>query len=383
MSRTALLVSVLSLISIPVYAQSAGDVVISEIMPDPENALDGDGEYVELYNATSSDLNLQGWSLVVDGTGNDENDQLDDVTIPSEGFVVLCVNDDATANGGLDNCAFDYVNEISLNNNGSSVVLKNASGTEVDRVEYDDGTNWPVTSGASMEYISQPSADNNNAANWQEATTQKGDFANDANADEGSPNANATGGALPVELASFDVSTDGQRGVLTWQTASETNNAGFAVQHQSPASSDWRKLGYREGEGTTTQPRSYRFTTDRLGSGTHTFRLKQVDTDGTAHFSAPKTVAVRGDAGLTLLSGHPVVRGQSAVLSIEVPTRQSVTVMLYDVLGQQVRTVTSGKMAPGQPMRATVSTADLSSGIYFLRAQGPSFQRTKKLTVVQ
>ena len=190
-------------------------------------------------------------------------------------------------------------------------------------------------------------------------------------------------GPIPVELASFDVSTDGQRGVLTWQTSSETNNAGFAVQHQSPASSDWRKIGYREGEGTTTQPQSYRFTTDRLGSGTHTFRLKQVDTDGTAHFSAPKTVAVRGTAGLTLLSGHPVVRGQSAVVSIEVPTRQSVTVTLYDVLGQQVRTVTSTKMAPGQPTRATVSTADLSSGIYFLRAQGASFQQTKKLTVVQ
>jgi len=362
-------------------------VVISEIMPDPENALDGDGEYVELYNATSSDLNLQGWSLVVDGTGNDENDQLDDVTIPStipsEGFVVLCVNDDATANGGLDNCALDYVNDISLNNNGSSIVLKNESGAEVDRVEYDDGTNWPVTSGASMEYVSQPSANNNIAANWQEATTKKGDFAGDSNADLGSPNANAIGGALPVERTAFDVSTDGQRGVLTWSTASETNNAGFAVQHQAPAANGWRKVGYREGEGTTTQPQSYRFTTDRLKSGTHTFRLKQVDTDGTAHYSAPKTIAVRSGAGLTLLSSHPVVQGQSAVLSIEVPTRQPVTVTLYDVLGQQVRTVTSAEMAPGQPTRARVSTTDLSSGIYFLRAQGASFQQTKKLTVVQ
>jgi len=190
-------------------------------------------------------------------------------------------------------------------------------------------------------------------------------------------------GPIPVELASFDVSTDGQRGVLTWQTASETNNAGFAVQHQAPVANDWRKVGYREGEGTTTQPQSYRFTTDRLESGTHTFRLKQVDTDGTAHYSAPKTIAVRSGAGLTLLSSHPVVQGQSAVLSIEVPTRQPVTVTLYDVLGQQVRTVKSAEMAPGQPTRATVSTADLSSGIYFLRAQGPSFQQTQKLTVVQ
>ena len=277
------------------------------------------------------------------------------------------------------NCADET--SITLNNTGDDIILRNASDDIVDQVSYTGS--WPFADGKSSEYVGAASDDNNLDQNWQEASTKKGDFAGDSNADFGSPNANATGGALPVELASFDVSTDGQRGVLRWQTASETNNAGFAVQHQAPTANDWRKVGYREGAGTTTQPQSYRFTTDQLETGTHTFRLKQVDTDGTAHFSAPKTVAVQGTAGLTLLSSHPVVQGQSAVLSVEVPKRQAVTVTLYDVLGQQVRTVKSAEMAPGQPTRATVSTADLSSGIYFLRAQGPSFQRTKKLTVVQ
>ena len=347
-------------------------------MPSPSGS-DSDEEYVELFNTTDQDISIDGWDLQdANDAANDRASPISGVTVPADGFVLICRNTVTQENGGI-NCGDET--SITLNNTGDDIILRNSNDDIVDQVNY-TGT-WPFADGESAEFVGAPGDDNNSSQNWQEASTKKGDFAGDSNADFGSPNANATGGALPVELASFEVSTDGQRGVLMWQTSSETNNAGFAVQHQSPASSDWRKIGYREGEGTTTQPQSYRFTTDRLGSGTHTFRLKQVDTDGTAHFSAPKTVAVRGTAGLTLLSGHPVVRGQSAVVSIEVPTRQSVTVTLYDVLGQQVRTVTSTKMAPGQPTRATVSTADLSSGIYFLRAQGASFQQTKKLTVVQ
>lgn len=55
--------------------------------------------------------------------------------------------------------------------------------------------------------------------------------------DEDGPDAGATwmlfGGTarLPVEMASFDGTRTGERTVrLTWRTASETNNAGFAVQ---------------------------------------------------------------------------------------------------------------------------------------------------------
>lgn len=37
---------------------------------------------------------------------------------------------------------------------------------------------------------------------------------------------------LPVELAAFEATSDGENVLLTWQTTSETNNAGFQVQHK-------------------------------------------------------------------------------------------------------------------------------------------------------
>ncbi|MEM6337470.1 MAG: hypothetical protein AAF752_12950, partial [Bacteroidota bacterium] len=56
-------------------------------------------------------------------------------------------------------------------------------------------------------------------------------------------------GALPVELAAFDAVSDGPDVVLSWQTASETNNAGFAVEQkldvagERGASSEWTEVG--------------------------------------------------------------------------------------------------------------------------------------------
>jgi len=82
--------------------------------------------------------------------------------------------------------------------------------------------------------------------------------------------------ALPVELSSFSAQRDGQSAVLTWSTASETNNAGFAVQH-AIGTEGFEQIGWVEGVGTTNEAQTYDFTAENLSAGTHRFRLKQED----------------------------------------------------------------------------------------------------------
>jgi len=188
--------------------------------------------------------------------------------------------------------------------------------------------------------------------------------------------------ALPVELVSFEAARDGARAVLTWQTATETGNAGFAVQRRTKADG-WAERGFVQGAGTTTRPQSYRFATDALAGGTHTFRLKQIDADGTAHHSDPRTVMIRGEAGLVLSGANPLQKGQPVAMRVQVENKQFVEVVLYDVLGQRVRTVTTDRATPAQPIRATMSTDGLASGVYFLRAHGSSVEATQRLTVLR
>ena len=74
---------------------------------------------------------------------------------------------------------------------------------------------------------------------------------------------------------------------LTWTTATETGNAGFRVQRKAGGANDgsWTTVGSVEGKGTTTEPTSYQYVDEGLPyeADRLTYRLKQVDTDGSSY----------------------------------------------------------------------------------------------------
>ena len=194
----------------------------------------------------------------------------------------------------------------------------------------------------------------------------------------------ATSRQLPVELSSFDAAQSGASSVdLSWTTASETNNAGFRVEHQGPAASSWSKLGFVEGHGTTTNAQSYRFDAEDLSIGTHRFRLKQVDLDGSTTLHDPVTVDLQMRKALRLGAPSPNPVQGTATASFAVKEAVQTQVTLYNVLGQQVTTLYRGTPTAGEAQSLRVHTSDLTSGVYFLRLQADGQSRTERLTVVR
>jgi hypothetical protein len=133
------------------FTPNVGDIVLNEIMPHPEGAQDNHitdaaclndgecGEWVELYNTTDADIDVNGWYIYDhndDGSSNhrwainigrsDNNGNLTDsgeTTVPAHGFLVVYKN-----GGGM-----------SLNDTGSeAVVLRDNSGTLMDQHSFDD-----------------------------------------------------------------------------------------------------------------------------------------------------------------------------------------------------------------------------------------------------
>ncbi len=88
---------------------------------------------------------------------------------------------------------------------------------------------------------------------------------------------------VPVELVSFTGSADGKTIGLVWKTATETNNRGFDVEKKNGIS--WVKIGFVPGSGTSTESHSYSFTDNAPGTGKNTYRLRQVDFDGSFVYS--------------------------------------------------------------------------------------------------
>lgn len=192
---------------------------------------------------------------------------------------------------------------------------------------------------------------------------------------------------LPVELTSFEATQTGGRAVrLRWQTASETNNAGFRVEHRRPKADAWRQLGFVESKasgGTTTKAQSYRYAVEDLAVGTHAFRLKQVDLSGAAHLHDPVTIEVQMQEALRLSVPVPNPASGTATLRFAVREQTEAKVTLYNTLGQRVRTLYRGTPTAGESQRIRLDATGLPSGVYLLRLRAGGQAKTRRLTVVR
>ncbi|MEK7253772.1 MAG: hypothetical protein AAB316_03445, partial [Bacteroidota bacterium] len=89
---------------------------------------------------------------------------------------------------------------------------------------------------------------------------------------------NGTSSLLPVELKSFSARLLDERIALEWVTASEQNNSGFEVQRSSDGV-DFQRIGWLDGNGTTTEEHRYIYTDPVPKLGFNYYRLVQMDFD--------------------------------------------------------------------------------------------------------
>jgi hypothetical protein len=192
------------------------------------------------------------------------------------------------------------------------------------------------------------------------------------------------GQVLPVELASFNGTTIDKNLRLTWKTASEQNNAGFEVQRKEE--SGWNRVGYVEskaGGGTTTEAKSYQFVATGLSVGTHQFRLKQVDLDGSAVIHGPISARVQMQEVLKLTAPAPNPVSSTAILSFAVKGQARATVAVYDMLGRRTATLFEGRPTAGESTRLRLDASGLPSGPYIIQLRADGQAQTQRMTVVR
>ena len=146
-------------------------LVINEAMQNPSAVSDSAGEWLELYNPTSADVDINGWTIADNDFDSHAINNGGPLVVPAGGYLVLGRNADSSIKGGV---AVDYqYSNFSLGNSADEIVLFDGTGIEIDRIEYDGGPVWPDPNGASMS-LRDPALDNNDGANWCEAVTPYG-----------------------------------------------------------------------------------------------------------------------------------------------------------------------------------------------------------------
>lgn len=168
-------------------SQNVGDLVITEIMQNPSAVNDADGEYFEIFNTTTSDIDINGWTISDNDTDFHTISNGGPLVVAANSYFVFGRDGDSTLNGGY-NVDYEYSSFI-LTNTSDEVVLSTPTGLVIDSVAYDDGATFPDPAGASMELIGTSASENDNGANCQTATESYGD------GDLGSPGAESS---IPV-----------------------------------------------------------------------------------------------------------------------------------------------------------------------------------------
>ncbi len=191
---------------------------------------------------------------------------------------------------------------------------------------------------------------------------------------------------IPVELTSFYANVSEDKVNLNWSTSTETNNSGFNIERSS--GSEFQVIGFAAGHGTTTEIQSYTFTDDNVSNGKYSYRLKQIDLDGTFEYSKTIEVEVTTPLEFSLAQNYPNPFNPSTTIKYNIPSEgtglalSAVTLKVYDVLGKEVATLVNEEKPAGN-FEIEFDATHLSSGVYYYQLRTGEFVETKKMILLR
>ena len=191
---------------------------------------------------------------------------------------------------------------------------------------------------------------------------------------------------IPVELSSFTASANENSVTLNWSTATETNNSGFSIERKTPLDERWIEIGFVPGFGSTTERKSYSFTDVNLSMGGYSYRLKQIDFDGTVEYSNEVFSEVSAPKNFALMQNYPNPFNPSTTIEFSIPQTSNVSIEVYSVIGELVASLGNHSLDAGYHS-FDFDASNLPSGtyVYQLKATGQNgtFVDTKKMLLMK
>jgi hypothetical protein len=198
---------------------------------------------------------------------------------------------------------------------------------------------------------------------------------------------------LPVQLASFTGTSTSVGCVrLTWTTMSEVNNYGFSVQRSRDriAIIDVPN-SFVPGNGTTNERHEYAFRECGVSSGTWYYRLRQIDLDGSEHFSEWIHVEVLGVTSVgenvpkqfALKQNFPNPFNPETTIHFSVEREGRATLRVFNIIGQPVAVLYDDVAQPSTQYSVKFDGKQLTSGIYFYKLESGNQSAMKKLMLLK
>lgn len=199
---------------------------------------------------------------------------------------------------------------------------------------------------------------------------------------------------LPVEFAVplKGIEQDG-KALLTWTTANEQDNMGFFVERRPEADKEglWEKVGFVGSKTTNSSTATgYAYVDANVTPGTYTYRLIQQDVNGAESVSNSVNVTIGAPSAYTVSQAYPNPfnpASGSTKFSISLPAAGPTSVVVFNAIGQVVRTIHNGDLEAGSSTfrwnGQDESGTPLSAGTYLVRVTSGSYTESMKITLTK
>jgi hypothetical protein len=207
-----------------------------------------------------------------------------------------------------------------------------------------------------------------------------------------------TDNSLAVHLTGFLATADVNSVKLSWDTQSELNNAGFNVlredSSQGGQSSSFKLIasytadGSLKGLGTSSTGKAYDFMDNRVTPGsTYRYKIQSVAIGGRTEDLSTLSVSVNEPESYALYQNYPNPFNPSTTIRFDLKQTSTVTLDIYNTLGQRVLEDNYGAMNAGR-YDEVVNMGKMASGVYLYRIaalgnDGQKFTAMKKLVLVK
>lgn len=164
---------------------------------------------------------------------------------------------------------------------------------------------------------------------------------------------------LPVQFKSFTATRNSSKVMVKWETASEQNNSGFAVERN--VNGLWSQIAFipsQSATGNSEEILSYQYTDLNTLKGITQYRIRQVDLDSKSKYSEVRSIRGEGQRSETIVYPTPSYDGRVNVVLKENGGIKNVALM--DMSGRMIK---QWKVSSGN----TIFIDNLAPGLYSLR----------------
>ncbi|HEY7750825.1 MAG TPA: T9SS type A sorting domain-containing protein, partial [Ignavibacteriaceae bacterium] len=197
---------------------------------------------------------------------------------------------------------------------------------------------------------------------------------------------------IPIELISFNADEFDNDIHLSWITASEINNKGFEILRFAQNDIEWKNIAFVDGKGTTTEIQHYSSVDSDLNPGFYSYRLKQIDFDGSFEYSDIVEAEIGAPEQFILYQNYPNPFNPKTNFGFRIADFGFVSLKIYDLLGSEVATLVNEEKQPGfyeiefSAKGGSASGGDaynLPSGTYFYKLTSGEFTSIKKFVLLK